>query len=379
MGPLDSPEEVSNRTTASIANPPAPPSAAAARTAPSGAAGNAADDGAELGPGPPFALVPSDRRTLLSLAAWPLGAIARLEDLVVEIPTPTSPGTSAPDLLPIERLRNRRGRLVAATLTTDLGRIARELERPGMRARLAAAGISDVRVGLADGAFHLVGRAAMGDREAAFTARAHLARSAPRPAPPTGAAGPSPVPEGSRMRLSIEDLRIYGFLPVPAPVVARAILSSLVQARPGTRWWIDFDPLEVALLETFAANGWRLPDAAGARLQAIELTSGRIALAWIGALDDGATDDAAPDAAAVADPPAGANGRAGAAGATAGERGSAELDEADGLLARGDHRGALDAYRRALGRCVRRPGGDARAGDPDLERRPPRRGRPPGG
>ena len=138
MGPLDSPEEVTNRASTSIAGPPAPPAAAGARSA-AGATGD--DGGTDPGPGPPFALVPSDRRTLLSLAAWPLGAIARLENLVVEIPTPTSPGASAPDLLPIERLRNRRGRLVAATLTTDLARIARELERPGMRARLAAAGI----------------------------------------------------------------------------------------------------------------------------------------------------------------------------------------------------------------------------------------------
>ena len=334
MGPLDSTEEVPTHAPRSIAGAP----------------------GEVVQPtdaGPRFSLAPSDGRTLLSLATWPLAGIARLEDVAVEIPTPAAAGP-----LPVERLRNRRGRLLAATVTTDLARVARELERPGMRARLAAAGISDLRVGLAEGAFHLVGRAAMGDREAAFTARARLDRRALRHASlrprdqsetlpdPLGA-----VPDSSRLRLSIEDLRIYGFLPVPAPVVARAILSSLVQARPGTRWWIDFDPLEMALLETFAASGWRLPDASGTALKTIEITSGRIALGWSGGDDDvpahGAEEDGPPISAVVAAATLEVTTPAVAP----------ELDEADGLLARGDHRGALDAYRRVLERAPDGPAG----------------------
>jgi tetratricopeptide (TPR) repeat protein len=284
----------------------------------------------------------SDGRARLSLATWPLAGIARLENLEVDVPGPAAADDGAP--LPPERLRNRRGRLVEATVTTDLELIARELERPGMRARLAAAGISDVRAGLSEGAFRLVGRASMGDREAPFTARARLDRAVPRrpgvgnPAVPRGI-GPKP---SARIRLSIEDLRIYGFLPVPAPIVARAILSSLVQARPGTRWWIDFDPLEAALLETFAAHGWRLPDAGDAWLKSIEIAPQRIALGWSGAPAEQAgpsadTGDAAPPAEAT-------------------RWETPDLDEADGLLARGDHRGALDAYRRAL---KRQPDGPA--------------------
>ncbi len=317
MGPLDSPEEVPSRAPRSIGAPPT--------------------DAGEPDAAPPFSLSPRDGRTLLSLAAWPLAEIARLEDVAVEIPTPAPNGA-----LPLERLRNRRGRLLAATVATDLSRIVRELERPGMRARLAAAGISDMRVGLAEGAFHLVGRAAMGDREAAFTARARLDRASPRRIGRPPVAG---TPELSRIRLSIEDLRIYGFLPVPAPVVARAILSSLVQARPGTRWWIDFDPLEMALLEAFAANGWRLPDAGGTGLRTLEITSGRIALGWSTGADDGplhgAEEDGPPISAVVA----------AATLAAANASIAPELDEADGLLARGDHRGALDAYRRVLERA----------------------------
>ncbi len=328
MEPLDLPEEVPTRAPRSIAG--APPG-----------------EIVEPDAGPPFSLAPSDGRTLVSLAAWPLAGIARLEDVAVEIPTPAA---AAP--LPVERLRNRRGRLLAATLTTDLARIARELDRPGMRARLGAAGIADLRVGLAEGAFHLIGRAAMGDREAAFTARARLDRTSPQrnghlgtlPDPPTTPPAPS------RIRLSIQDLRIYGFLPVPAPVVARAILSSLVQARPGTRWWIDFDPLEMALLETFAVSGWRLPDAGGTALKTLEVTSGRIALGWSTGGDDGplhgAEEDGSPISAVVAAAAIAVTMTSATTAAVA-----PELDEADGLLARGDHRGALDAYRRVLERA----------------------------
>lgn len=319
MGPLDSPEEVPSRAPRSI--------------------GAAPSDVGEPEAGPPFSLAPGDGRTLLSLVAWPLAGMARLEDVAVEIATPAAAANGG---LPLERLRNRRGRLLAATVSTDLARIARELERPAMRARLAAAGISDVRVGLAEGAFHLVGRTAMGDREAAFTARARLDRASPRR---KGRAPVAGTPEQSRIRLSIEDLRIYGFLPVPAPVVARAILSSLVQARPGTRWWIDFDPLEMALLETFAASGWRLPDAGGIGLRTIEISSGRIALGWSGGADDGPVhggEENGPPISAVV---------AAATLAAANAAVAPELDEADGLLARGDHRGALDAYRRVLERA----------------------------
>src|SRR3954471_9331512 len=189
MGPLDSPEEVPIRAPRSIAGAPA--------------------EIVQPEAGPAFSLAPSDGRTLVSLAAWPLAGIARIEDVAVEIPTP-----AAAERLPVERLRNRRGRLLAATVTTDLARIARELERPATRARLGAAGIADLRVGLAEGAFHLVGRAAMGDREAAFTARARLDRTSPqRNARPGQLPDPATAPsDSSRVRLSIEDLRIYGFL-----------------------------------------------------------------------------------------------------------------------------------------------------------------------
>ena len=333
MGSLDSPEVVPSRASHSVAASAAPLA--------SNVLSGATTATATAPPTPPFLATFSDGRARLSLAGWPLAGVARLENLEVDLPQVAADDAGP---LPPERWRNRRGRLVEATVTTDLQRIARELERPGMRARLAAAGISDVRVGLSEGVFRLVGRASMGDREAPFTARAHLARAVPRrPGAGDPAAPPGTAPTSARIRLSIEDLRIYGFLPVPAPIVARAILSSLVQARPGARWWIDFDPLEAALLETFAAHGWRLPDTGGARLNTIAITPQRIALGWSSApvQPEGLTDGA---------------GDAAGAPAEAARWETPDLDEADGLLARGDHRGALDAYRRAL---KRRPDGPA--------------------
>ncbi|HET6149101.1 MAG TPA: tetratricopeptide repeat protein [Polyangia bacterium] len=279
-------------------------------------------------PAPPFSLVHTHHGVELRLTAWPLGGIARVENLVVAYPEP------AADLDSPARLRNRRGRLVEVTLVTDLDQLAHELARPGVRARLAAAGLADLRVGLAEGSFRLVGRATAGDRQAAFTARARLDRvqgSTAQGATVESKADGKAV-GATRLRVSIEDLRIYGFVPVAAPQLARAILHSLLPGKPRGRGSIDFDPLDAGLLETFAAHGWRLPDARGTRAQPIQLSARRIALAWEGT----AAAASFVDPGTVAPfPPALTE----------------EIEEGDGLLARGDPRGALDAYRRALRRA----------------------------
>jgi tetratricopeptide (TPR) repeat protein len=330
MGPLDSPELLPDRghrsLTAAAGGIEPSPGGEGPAEAMSGAAVDAADTsasypgGLSATDGPPFGLTSHDTHGVLSLRTWPLAPLAQLDTLVVSFPMGgqgaaggAELGTPEPGAL-ADRYRNRRGRLLQATMTTDLGRVAHEIDRSGIRARLAAAGISDVRIGITDGSFRLVGRAAAGEREAAFTARARVDQQGAR-----------------RIRISVDDLRIYGFLPIPAPLVARAILTSVVHARPGPRWWIDLDPLEIALLETFAGHGWRMPDAGDARLETVQITSERIAFDWTTRSPD---DAAGPDASA--ETPAPDRGLPGL------------LDEADGLLARGDHEGALDAYRRAL-------------------------------
>src|SRR6266700_1010122 len=134
MGPIDSPEVE-----------PVPASHAVAVDA---SAQSGQDQGQGPGqrqgpePGPPFANTKTDEGAELRLASWPLGELARLENLVVTYPALDS---DAGD--PTDRLPNRRGRLVEVAIRLDRDQLAQELERPAVRARLAAAGISDLRVG----------------------------------------------------------------------------------------------------------------------------------------------------------------------------------------------------------------------------------------
>jgi tetratricopeptide (TPR) repeat protein len=263
----------------------------------------------------------ADGRGLLSLERRPVSALAVVERLSMEVP-----GLRLPDELAggAERFRNRRCRLAGAIIATDLPRIDHELERDDLQARLADAGISDIRASIADGALLLGGRAAMGGREAGFTARVRLE--------PVGA---------RKLRVYLDDLRVYGFLPLPAPFVAGAILGSAVRARAAadgaaarlggapTRatppWLCDLDPLDTALYEVFAAKGWRLPDAGGVRLTSVEIAADRIALTWTRPEAD---DAAAPIGLTPASDP--------------------ELERADDLLARGEVAAALGAYRQML-------------------------------
>jgi tetratricopeptide (TPR) repeat protein len=291
---------------------------------------------------PAFTLTFADGRGRLALDSWYVSPLATLEGVALEVPDPSmgsgppaigSDGEAvyarragpAPDAA-ADRFRNRRCRLLGATVTVDVARIRREIDRPAIRARLAAAGISDVRLRVVDGAIRLIGRAAIGGREAAFTAHAHLRRQGPR-----------------KLRIALDELRTYGFLPVPAPVVAQSILASVFQAfapasaRGAPGWWVDLDPLDMALHETFAAFGWRLPDVSEARMATVGVSAERIALRWTGA---GAH-------AIDADPGDGQRGGQGDGQGDDGGADDAPAEEADGRLARGDFAGALAAYRRA--------------------------------
>src|ERR1044071_3583259 len=139
MGPIDSPEVA-----------PVPAShAVAVGTSAQAETGQAPEPGYTPGrePGPPFAISRTSEGAEVRLASWPLGELARLENLVVAYP---GPGADAGDRLP-----HKRGRLVEASLLLDRDQLGQELERPAVRARLAAAGVSDLRVGLGEGSFRL--------------------------------------------------------------------------------------------------------------------------------------------------------------------------------------------------------------------------------
>jgi trimeric autotransporter adhesin len=251
----------------------------------------------------------------LTVARRELAAFARLERMEVEVPSLLPPQDGKPDEGP-ERARNRRGRLQAAVITVD---------EPGLRAALVPGlleevGITDLRLAFSEGCVHLAARATVQGREAEFTARALIT-------PGTG----------RRLRLTIDDVRIYGFLPIAAPLLGAAILNASVVAAAGAgagpaaggrataHWTVDIDALDLAVYEIFAAWGWRLPDISAARLGEVAVSPTGITLAW-GTADTTGGRDAAE---------------------ITGAGGPHPLAEADGLLARGDTAAALARYRAA--------------------------------
>ena len=244
-----------------------------------------------------------DGRAALIVAPRELGALASLEKMEVALSEPAPSRARAP---------LRRGRLQAAVITVDERRLAGALAP----AALVAAGITDLRLRVAADAVVVRAHATRDGHEADFTARAVVAPAS-----------------GRRARLEIDDVRVYGFLPAPAPLLGGAILAASGVAgtwaggeRTATpSWSVELDGLDLAVYETFAASGFRLPDISAARLGAVTISPGAISLTWD---VDGAPGDV--DAAEVT-----------GAGA------SRPLAEADSALARGQVAEALAGYRAA--------------------------------
>jgi tetratricopeptide (TPR) repeat protein len=257
----------------------------------------------------------------LAVAPRALARLASLERLEVALPaTRSAPGDAAP--LTAERARRRRGRLGSAVITVDEPRLGAALEPEA----LAAHGISDLRLHLAYGHVRLRARATRDGREADFTARVTVTPASRR-----------------RVRVTIDDVRVYGFLPVAAPLLGGAILAASAARGPRPpqpHWTVEIDVLDLAVYETFAGWGWRLPDISGARLTSVAVSAAGITLAW-----DGDADRPGVDASEIT-------------GTGTGSGPPHPIAEADGLLARGDVAGALGAYRVA-----------ARAGSAEADRR----------
>jgi tetratricopeptide (TPR) repeat protein len=258
--------------------------------------------GAEAG----IALSVIDGRAALAVAPRDLAALATLARMEIAVP-----GLRAAPEAPVapERARLRRGRLQVAVITVDEARL-RSAFAP---AALAAVGVDDLRLGLADGWVRLRGHASAGGRQADFTARAFVTPASRR-----------------RVRLTIDEVRVYGFLPLAAPLLGGVILGATVvgggaNGRAAPHWSVEIDVLDLAVYETFAAWGWRLPDISGARLEAVTVSPAGITLAWD-------ADVARPNA---------------DASEITGMSALRPVAEADDLLARGDAAGALIAYRAA--------------------------------
>ncbi|MEA2700659.1 MAG: hypothetical protein QOI66_4930 [Myxococcales bacterium] len=264
-----------------------------------------------------------DGAGLLTLDQFVVGDLCTVEHLEVSVPDLRLPADLTAGA---SRFRNRRGRFRGATIGVRLAQVAAYLDR----CDLAAAGLSNVSVSVdASGSLRWAARARLGGRQADLTGRIALRRQGER-----------------RLRISVEDLHVFGYLPVPAPIAAGALLgAALPTAGPGApgaegatrstvRWQTDVDVLELALLEVFVASGWRLPDFSVATLETIATSSQQIIIVF------GEAGLPSTAAARLDDDQASDEGDAGEF-----DESGARLREADGLLARGDYLAALACLR----------------------------------
>ena len=204
------------------------------------------------------------------------------------------------------RFQNRRCDFGAAELRIDGARLQAWLEA---RTRLGRLGMTQLKARLVAGRIELSGRARIGDNEAAVTARVTVE--------PAG---------GQRLRARIDDVRLYGFLPAPAPLVGLGIalgLGAEPDAGPSALavrgvGELSCNPLELLLWRALPPAGWRLPRYGHAALTEARVEEGALYLRY------GVAVDPAPAAEAVDEASR-----------------AAEL-----LLARGDLLGAVEAYGR---------------------------------
>jgi hypothetical protein len=238
-----------------------------------------------------FALRFVDGRGVLDLSARTLFDLVGVEKLELEVPNLRFPFDVSGGA---QRFQSRRCNFTAAELRVDGARLQAWLER---RALLSRLGLSSLRARLSDGSIILQARARVGDREAPLTARVTLSPSGPQ-----------------QLVVRIGDVRAYGYLPAPAPLVGLGIALGLGAQRGndaalsvrGTGE-IALNPLELLLWNTLPPSGWRLPRYAEATLAEARVGNDAIVLRY-------ATGAASPAPPATVD---------------------SELRGADALLARG--------------------------------------------
>ncbi len=270
-----------------------------------------------------FRLTFVEGRGLLTLAGRDIPELGRVERLELEIPNLRFPVDVSGGLA---RFKNRRLRLRQMVISLGAPDLARVL-RAG---RLAEFGILDPRVEIEDGLIRLMARAVVGEHEAEFTALAGVTLSQP-----------------ARARLVIFDVRLFGFLPVPAPSLATALCAALGatrredgQAEPAPLPALlrlqgladlDVDLLELALLAVLPMSGWRLPERQDVRAGTMAggQHSDRLTLSFTDSPEEGAAEIALQDRLATH------------------AALSARFAGAESALLAGDVRAASEAYRQA--------------------------------
>ncbi len=190
-------------------------------------------------------------RGLLSLAGRDFEGLGRVDSLELEIPNLHFPFDLSGG---VARFKNRRLRLRELALFVG----SRELTGFLARAPLAEFGIHDPQVTVSGSRLTLCARVVLGGHESEVTATALLS-----PQPPRSAG------------LCVYDVRSYGFLPIPAPLVVTALFSALGAESPAnldpvvalppllhirSASDIRIDVCELAMLAILPMHGWRLPE-----------------------------------------------------------------------------------------------------------------------
>ena len=204
----------------------------------------------------------------------------------------------------VARFQSRRCDFGAAELRVDSARLQAWIEG---RARLGRLGISELRARLAAGRVELSARARVGDKQAALTARVTFE--------PAG---------GQRLVARISDVRLYGFLPAPAPLVGLGIAVGLGAEPDGKTaalvvrgtGELSLNPLELLLWRALPPAGWRLPRYRHAALTEVVVDEQAIVLRY----------------------------GVGAAAASTSSEPDEDLRAAEALLARGNLLGAAEAF-----------------------------------
>ena len=192
-------------------------------------------------------------RGLLSLAGRDFEGLGRVDSLELEIPNLTFPFDLSGG---IARFKNHRLRLRELALAVG----SHELTGFLARAPLGDFGVFDPRVTVDGSRLTLCARVRLGGREVEITAAAVLS-----PLPPRSAS------------LCVYEVRAFGFLPIPAPLVVTALFSALGAETPANRDTapelalpplvhirsaadIRIDVCELAMLAILPMYGWRMPE-----------------------------------------------------------------------------------------------------------------------